>query len=50
MMVVIGPWVGVSVAADDAAVDQGIKRRGVIIPLHEDINPLSGELLKRKFA
>ncbi|TWU05698.1 NfeD family protein [Stieleria varia] len=25
-------------------------RDAVIIPLHEDINPLSGELLKRKFA
>ncbi len=29
--------------------DGGIKRRGVIIPLHEDINPLSGALLQRKF-
>ncbi|KAA5541013.1 peptidase [Roseiconus nitratireducens] len=26
------------------------KRTAVMIPLHEDINPLSGELLKRKFA
>ena len=25
-------------------------RKATIIPLHEDINPLSGELLKRKFA
>lgn len=25
-------------------------RTAVIIPLHEDINPISGELLKRKFA
>ena len=24
-------------------------RTGVVIPLHEDINPLSGELLKQKF-
>ena len=24
-------------------------RTGVMIPLHEDINPLSGELLKQKF-
>ena len=28
---------------------QAAERTAVIIPLHEDINPLSGELLKRKF-
>ncbi len=32
------------------AQDAGGKRRAVIIPLHEDINPLSGALLQRKFA
>jgi len=30
-------------------VDPPTKRSAVIIPLHEDINPLSGALLKRKF-
>ena len=24
-------------------------KTGIVIPLHEDINPLSGELLKQKF-
>lgn len=28
---------------------EGQERRAVMIPLHEDINPLSGALLKRKF-
>ncbi|MEM6776086.1 MAG: peptidase [Planctomycetota bacterium] len=37
-----------STAADEASAPSG-KRRGVIIPLHEDISPLSGALLKRKF-
>lgn len=34
-------------AADDIEVRPC---KGIIIPLHEDINPLSGALLKRKFA
>ena len=32
-----------------AAVDGGAARSAVMIPLHEDINPLSGALLTRKF-
>ncbi len=36
-------------AANKPAKPRQTNRSAVIIPLHEDINPLSGELLKRKF-
>lgn len=36
--------------AQDAIAQQGPPRRAVIIPLHEEITPLSGALLQRKFA
>jgi membrane-bound serine protease (ClpP class) len=35
--------------AQIAGNDRALERTGVIIPLHQDINPLSGALLKRKF-
>lgn len=37
-------------AQPQAAAQKTAPRSAVIIPLHEDINPLSGALLKRKFA
>ena len=38
-------------AASRAADAQPVAaRKAIMIPLHEDINPISGELLKRKFA
>lgn len=35
---------------DEPAPQQARQRTAVVIPLHEDINPLSGALLKRKFT
>lgn len=48
----LAPWLMVAGAAEEAAdtpmVDPPL-RRAVMIQLHEDINPLSGALLKRRF-
>ncbi len=44
---------GDEVSGDEAAGEAGLEgatRSAVILPLREDINPLSGALLKRKFA
>jgi len=40
---------GVAAPAAERRADRGAGRRGIILPLKEDINPLSGELLRRKF-
>lgn len=50
MMLAIASGVPMLATAENVQAAEAATRTAVIIPLHEDINPLSGALLQRKFA